>query len=216
MMRKYLCIMLLFIAAVDGLRAQTVTSKLLPTRLKASFERVKDAIPDMDGWYIDQDMEVKALAHTDTTASFEIQEKGLSTEILVDNEKEYNKLVAAAAKDVSKPSIYMLYNYKLKGKKTQFVPIKKSFLFPEYGFIWTLTIKKIAENETELSFSYKSLTPTFANKIEQEFKGDTYYSNKILKISVDDKRMRQRINDILINKMHVDRDYPAPSYPMRN
>lgn len=216
MMRKYLCIMLLFIAAADGLRAQTVTSKLLPTKLKASFERVKQAIPDMDGWYIDQDMEIKALAHTDSTAIFEIQEKGLSTEILVDNEKEYNKLVAAAANDVSKPSIYMFYNYKLKGKKTQFVPIKKSFLFPEYGFIWTLTIKKIAENETELSFSYKSLTPTFANKIEREFKGDTYYSNKILKISVDDKRIRQRINDILINKMHVDRDYPAPSYPMRN
>lgn len=216
MMRKYLCIMLLFIAAVDALHAQTVTSKLLPIKLKASFERVKDAIPDMDGWYIDQDMEVKALAHTDTTATFEIQEKGLSTEILVDNEKEYNKLVAAAAKDVSKPSIYMLYNYKLKGKKTQFVPIKKSFLFPEYGFIWTLTVKKIAENETELSFAYKSLAPEFANKIESEFKSDTYYINKILKISVDDKRMRQRINDILINKMHVDRDYPAPSYPTRN
>lgn len=216
MMRKYLCIMLLFIAAANGLHAQTVTSKLLPTKLKASFERVKDAIPDMDGWYIDQDMEVKALAHTDSTATFEIQEKGLSTEILVDNEKEYNKLVAAAAKDVSKPSIHMLYNYKLKGKKTQFVPIKKSFLFFEYGFIWTLTVKKIAENETELSFAYKSLAPTFASKIESEFKSDTYYSNKILKISVDDKRMRQRINDILINKMHVDRDYPAPSYPMRN
>jgi len=208
--------MLLFIAAVNGLHAQTVTSKLLPTKLKASFERVKDAIPDMDGWYIDQDMEVKALAHTDTTATFEIQEKGLSTEILVDNEKEYNKLIAAAAKDVSKPSIYMLYNYKLKGKKTQFVPIKKSFLFFEYGFIWTLTVKKIAANETELSFAYKSLAPDFANKIESEFKSDTYYTNKILKISVDDKRMRERINDILINKMHVDRDYPAPSYPTRN
>jgi len=208
--------MLLFIAAVDALHAQTVTSKLLPTKLKASFERVKEAIPDMPGWYIDQDMEVKALAHTDTTATFEIQEKGLSTEILVDNEKEYNKLVAAAAKDVSKPSIYMLYNYKLKGEKTQFVPIKKSFLFFEYGFIWTLTVKKIAENETELSFAYKSLAPTFANKIESEFKSDTYYTNKILKISVDDKRMRERINDILINKMHVDRDYPAPSYPARN
>lgn len=216
MMRKYLCIMLLFIAAANGLHGQTVTSKLLPTKLKASFERVKEAIPDMDGWYIDQDMEVKALAHTDSSASFEIQEKGLSTEILVDNEKEYNRLVAAAAKDVSKPSIYMLYNYKLKGKKTQFVPIKKSFLFPEYGFIWTLIIKKIAENETELSFAYKSLAPEFAKKIESEFKGDTYYINKILKISVDDKRMRERISDILINKMHVDRDYPAPSYPMRN
>lgn len=216
MMRKYLCIMLLFIAAVDGLRAQTVTSKLLPTKLKASFERVKEFIPDMDRWYIGKDMEIKTLAHTDTTASFEIQEKGSSTEILVDNEKEYNKLVAAAAKDVSKPSIHMLYNYTLKGEKTQFVPIKKSFLFSEYGFIWTLNIKKIAENETELSFSYKSLTPTFASKIDREFKGDTYYSNKILKISVDDKRMRQRINDILINKMHVDRDSPAPSYPMRN
>jgi hypothetical protein len=208
--------MLLFIAAVDGLRGQTVTSKLLPTKLKASFERVKEAIPDMPGWYIDQDMEITALEHTDTTAAFEIQEKGLSTEILVDNEKEYNKLVTAAAKDISKPSIYMLYNYKLKGKKTQFVPPKKSFLFFEYGFIWTLTIKKIAENETELSFAYKSLSPTFANKIESEFKSDTYYSNKILKISVDDKRMRHRINDILINKMHVDRDYPAPSYPTRN
>lgn len=216
MMRKYLCIVLLFIAAVNGLRAQTVTSKLFPTKLKASFERVKEAIPDMPGWYIDQDMEVKALALTDTTATFEIQEKGLSTEILVDNEKEYNKLVAAAAKDVSKPSIYMLYNYKLKGEKTQFVPIKKSFLFPEYGFIWTLTVKKIAANETELSFAYKSLALEFANKIESEFKSDTYYTNKILKISVDDKRMRQRINDILINKMHVDRDYPAPSYPARN
>ncbi|UZJ64654.1 transcriptional regulator [Sphingobacterium sp. KU25419] len=208
--------MLLFIAAVDGLRAQTVTSKLLPTRLKASFERVKEAIPDMPGWYIDQDMEVTALAQTDTTAIFEIQEKGVSIEILVDNEKEYNKLVVAAAKDVSKPSIHILYNYKLKGKKTEIVPPRKIFFFPEYGFIWTLNIKKITENETELLFSYKSLAPKFAKGIESEFKRDTYYNNKIIKISVDDKRMRQRMNEILINEMHVDRDYPAPTYPTRN
>ena len=216
MMRNYPCVMLLFIAAVGSLRAQTVTSKLLPTKLKASFERVKEAIPEMAGWYIDKDMEITALAHTDTTASFEIQEKGLSTEILVDNEKEYNKLVAAAAKDVSKPSIHMLYNYSLKGKKTKFQPPKKIFFFPEYGLIWTLTIKKIAEKETELLFSYKSLAPIFANKIDSEFESDTYYSNKILKISVDDKRMRHRINEILINEMHVDREYAAPTYPTRN
>lgn len=216
MIGKYSCVMLLFIAAAVSLRAQTVTSKLLPTKLKASFERVKEAITDMPGWYIDKDMEITALAHTDTTASFEIQEKGMSTEILVEDEKEYNKLVAAAAQDVSKSSIHMLYSYSLKNKKLKVRPPKKSFFFLEYAILWTVTIKKIAEKETEVLFSYKSLAPKFANKIDSEFESDSYFNNKILKISVNDMRMRHRINEILINKMHVDRDFPDPVGIPRN
>ncbi|WP_286856883.1 MULTISPECIES: transcriptional regulator [Sphingobacterium] len=216
MMRKYSCIMLLFVAAMVSLRAQTVTTKLVPSKLKASFERVKEAIPDMTGQYLDTKMQITPLAHTDTTASFEIEEGGLNIEILVDNEKEYNKLVAAAAKDVSKPSIHMLYTFSLKAKKLKVPPPKKNFFFPEFGLIWTVTIKKIAEMETELLFSYKSLAPEFAKKIESEFESDVYYNNKIIKISVNDKRMRHLFNEILINNMHVDRDYPAPKYPARN
>ncbi|MNG84366.1 hypothetical protein D3C87_687990 [compost metagenome] len=216
MIGKYSCVMLLFIAAVGSLHAQTVTSKLLPTKLKASFERVKEAIPNMTGRYIGSERQITALAHTDTTATFEIEEGDISIEILVDNETMYNKLVAAAANDVSKPSIHMLYTSALKDKKLKVPPPKKIFFFPEFGLIWTVTIKKIAEKETELLFSYKSLAPKFAKKIENEFESDTYYNNKIIKISVNDKRMRYLFNEILINDMHVDRDYPAPTYPTRN
>jgi hypothetical protein len=79
-----------------------------------------------------------------------------------------------------------------------------------------VTIKKIAEKETELLLNYKSLTPTFAAKIESEFKSDTYYNNKIVKITVNDQRMRHLINEVLINQMRVDKDFPAPTYPTRN
>jgi len=216
MMRKYSGIMLFFIAAVGSLHAQTVTTKLVPQRLPASFDRVKEALPDMSGRFVDSKMQITALASTDTTASFEIEEQGISIETVVDNEKEYTKLVAAAAKDVSKPSIHMLYSYTLKDKKLKVPPPRKTFFSPEYGVIWKVTIKKIAEKETELLLNYKSLTPTFAAKIESDFKSDTYYNNKIVKIAVNDQRMRHLINEVLINQMRVDKDFPAPTYPARN
>jgi hypothetical protein len=134
----------------------------------------------------------------------------------VDNEKEYNKLIAAAAKDASKPSIHLLYTYSLKNKKLKVPPPRKIFFAPEYGVLWTLMVKKVAEKETEIVLHYKSLSPAFAEKIESEFESDTYYSHKIVKIDVNDKRMHHLINEVLINQMHVDRDYPAPSYPARN
>lgn len=215
-MRKFSCIMLLFIAAVGSLRAQTLTAKLVPQRLGASFERVKESIPDMSGQSVNSKMKITTLGSTDSTASFEIEEQGISIETVVDNEKEYNKLVAAAAKDVSKPSIHMLYTYTLKDKKLKVPPPRKIFFSPEYGVIWTLTLKKIAEKETEIVLNYKSISPTFAEKIQSEFEGDIYYKNKIVKIAVNDKPMRHLINEILINQMHVDRDYPAPTYPARN
>ncbi len=90
-------------------------------------------------------------------------------------------------------------------------PPRKVFFSPEYGVIWTLTLKKIAEKETEVVLNYKSLSPAFAEKIESEFESDTYYSHKIVKIDVNDKRMNHLIKEILINQMHVDRDYPAPT-----
>jgi hypothetical protein len=216
MMRKFSCIMLLFIAAVGSLRAQTLTAKLVPQRLGASFERVKESIPDMSGQSVNSKMKITTLGSTDSTASFEIEEQGISIETVVDNEKEYNKLVAAAAKDVSKPSIHMLYTYTLKDKKLKVPPPRKIFFSPEYGVIWTLTLKKIAEKETEIVLNYKSISPAFAEKIQSEFEGDIYYKNKIVKIAVNDKPMRHLINEILINQMHVDRDYPAPTYPARN
>lgn len=216
MIRKYCCIMLLLIAAASGLHAQTVTKKMLPQRLAASFERVKEAIPDISGQFVDSKMKITAIESTDSTASFEIEEQGISIETVVDNEKEYNKLVRAAEKDISKPSIHMLYTYTLKDKKLKVPPPRKIFFSPEYGVIWTLTVKKIAEKETELLFNYKSLAPTFAEKIESEFKSDIYYSNKIIKIEANDKRMRHLVNEILINQMHVDKDYPAPMNPIRN
>ncbi|MNG91104.1 hypothetical protein D3C87_994050 [compost metagenome] len=215
-MRKFSCIMLLFIAAVGSLRAQTLTAKLVPQRLGASFERVKESIPDMSGQSVNSKMKITTLGSTDSTASFEIEEQGISIETVVDNEKEYNKLVAAAAKDVSKPSIHMLYTYTLKDKKLKVPPPRKIFFSPEYGVIWTLTLKKIAEKETEIVLNYKSISPAFAEKIQSEFEGDIYYKNKIVKIAVNDKPMRHLINEILINQMHVDRDYPAPTYPARN
>jgi len=208
--------MLLFIAAVGSLRAQTLTAKLVPQRLGASFERVKESIPDMSGQSVNSKMKITTLGSTDSTASFEIEEQGISIETVVDNEKEYNKLVAAAAKDVSKPSIHMLYTYTLKDKKLKVPPLRKIFFSPEYGVIWTLTLKKIAEKETEIVLNYKSISPAFAEKIQSEFEGDIYYKNKIVKIAVNDKPMRHLINEILINQMHVDRDYPAPTYPARN
>lgn len=216
MMRKYSCIMLLFIAATGSLRAQTVTAKSVPLHLAASFERVKEALPDMAGQFVDSKMKITALGSTDSTASFEIEEQGISIETVVDNEKEYNKLITAAAKDASKPSIHMLYTYSLKNKKLKVPPPRKIFFSPEYGVIWTLALKKIAEKETEIVLSYKSLSPAFAEKIESEFESDTYYSHKIVKIEANDQRMRHLIKEILINQMHVDRDYPAPTYPARN
>ncbi|MDR2274211.1 MAG: transcriptional regulator [Sphingobacterium sp.] len=216
MMRKYLYIMFLFIVAPGSLCAQTVTTKVVPMHLAASFARVKEAIPTMSGQFVDSKMQITALGSTDTTAIFEIEEQGINIETLVDNEKEYNKLVLAAAKDVSKPSIHMLYNYAVKDKKLKLTPPRKIFFSPEYGLIWTVTIRKIAEKETELLLKYKSLAPTFAKKIDSEFEGDIYYKNKIVKIAVNDKRMRHLINEILINQMHLDRDYPAPTNPMRN
>lgn len=216
MMRKYSCIMLFFIAVVGSLPAQTLTAKLVPMRLAASFDRVKEAIPDISDQFVDSKIQITALGSTDTTAIFEIEEQGISIETLVDNEKEYNKLVAAAAKDVLKPSIHMLYTYSLKGKKSKILPPRKVFFSPEYGLIWTLTIKKIAEKETELLLKYKSLTSEFSKKIDSEFEGDSYYKNKIVKVAVNDQRMRHLIKEILINQMHVDRDYPVPTYPARN
>ncbi|MNM98431.1 hypothetical protein D3C81_1109620 [compost metagenome] len=215
-MRKFSCIMLLFIAAVGSLRAQTLTAKLVPQRLGASFERVKESIPDMSGQSVNSKMKITTLGSTDSTASFEIEEQGISIETVVDNEKEYHKLVTTAAKDVSKPSIHMLYTYSLKNKKLKVPPPRKVFFSPEYGVIWTLTLKKIAEKETEVVLNYKSLSPAFAEKIESEFESDSYYSHKIVKIDVNDKRMNHLIKEILINQMHVDRDYPAPTYPARN
>ncbi len=109
MMRKYVGIILFFIAAAGSLHAQTLTTKLVPMRLAASFDRVKEGIPDMSGQFVDSKMKITALRSTDSTARFEIEEQGISIETVVDNEKEYHKLVTAAAKDVSKPSIHMLY-----------------------------------------------------------------------------------------------------------
>lgn len=215
-MRKHSYITLLFIAVVGSLRAQTVTTKLVPIHLAASFDRVKEAIPDISDQLLDSKMLIRPLVSTDTTASFEIEEQGISIETLVDNEKEYNKLVSAAANDASKPSIHILYHYTLKDKKSRVKPPRKIFFFPEYGVIWTLTVRKIAEKETKIVLEYKSLASAFAEKIESEFKGDHYYNNKMVKIAVNDKRMRTLIEQILINQMHVDRDYPAPTYPARN
>lgn len=216
MMRKYVGVMLFFIAAAGSLHGQTLTTKLVPMRLAASFDRVKEAIPDMSGQFVDSKMKITTLGSTDSTARFEIEEQGISIETVVDNEKEYHKLVTAAAKDVSKPSIHMLYTYTLKNKKLKVPPPRKVFFSPEYGVIWTLTLKKIAEKETEVVLNYKSLSPAFSEKIESEFESDSYYSHKIVKIEVNDKRMNHLIKEILINQMHVDRDYPAPMYPARN
>ncbi|RKF36908.1 hypothetical protein BCY89_04365 [Sphingobacterium siyangense] len=215
-MRKYVGIILFFIAAAGSLHAQTLTTKLVPMRLAASFDRVKEAIPDMSGQFVDSKMKITALGSTDSTARFEIEEQGISIETVVDNEKEYHKLVTAAAKDVSKPSVHILYTYTLKNKKLKVPPPRKVFFSPEYGVIWTLTLKKIAEKETEVVLNYKSLSPAFAEKIQSEFESDSYYSHKIVKIEVNDKRMNHLIKEILINQMHVDRDYPAPTYPARN
>ncbi|WP_411973889.1 transcriptional regulator [Sphingobacterium sp. Lzh-3] len=216
MMRKYVGVMLFFIVAAGSLHGQTLTTKLVPMRLAASFDRVKEAVPDMSGQFVDSKIKIIALGSTDSTARFEIEEQGISIETVVDNEKEYHKLVTAAAKDVSKPSIHMLYTYSLKNKKLKVPPPRKVFFSPEYGVIWTLMLKKIAEKETEVVLNYKSLSPAFAEKIENEFESDTYYSHKIVKMDVNDKLMNHLIKEILINQMHVDRDYPAPMYPARN
>jgi hypothetical protein len=108
MMRKYVGIMLFFIAAVGSLHAQTLTTKLVPMRLAASFDRVKEAIPDISGQFVDSKMKITALGSTDSTARFEIEEQGISIETVVDNEKESHNLVTAAAIDVSKPSLHIL------------------------------------------------------------------------------------------------------------
>ncbi|WP_293937113.1 transcriptional regulator [Sphingobacterium sp. UBA5996] len=216
MMRKYCCILLLLAAVVGNVQAQIVTTKLLPQRIPAGFDRVKEAVSDISGRNGDSKIQVTPLAATDTTATFEIEEQGLSIETVVDDEKKFNKLVAEAAKDVSKPSIHILHTYTLKDKKLKVPPPRKIFFSPEYGVTWTLTLKKIADKETELVLNYKSIAPAFAKKIELEFESDTYYNNKIVKIAVDDIRMRHLIREILIDQMHVDRDYPAPTYPASN
>lgn len=216
MMRQYCSILLLLAALVGNVEAQIVTTKLLPQRIPAGFDRVMEAVSDISGRNGDSKIQVTPLAATETTATFEIEEQGLSIETVVDDEKKFNKLVAEAAKDVSKPSIHILHTYTLKDKKFKVPPPRKIFFSPEYGVIWTLTLKKIADKETELVLNYKSIAPTFAKKIELEFESDTYYNNKIVKIAVDDIRMRHLIREILINQMHVDRDYPAPTYPAYN
>jgi len=155
-MRKYLCIILLFIAAAGSLRAQTVTTKLVPLRLAASFERVKESLPNMAGQFVDSKMKITALESTDSTASFEIEEQGISIETVVDNEKDYNKLVAAAAKDVSKPSIHLLYTYTLKNKKLKVPPPRKIFFAPEYGVLWTLIELPCTTNRYRLHSPRKS------------------------------------------------------------
>jgi len=101
MMRKYCCILLLLAAVVGNVQAQIVTTKLLPQRIPAGFDRVKEAVSDISGRNGDSKIQVTPLAATDTTATFEIEEQGLSIETVVDDEKKFNKLVAEAAKDVS-------------------------------------------------------------------------------------------------------------------
>ncbi|WP_120257618.1 hypothetical protein [Sphingobacterium detergens] len=81
--------------------------------------------------------------------------------------------------------------------------------------LFEVPLKCCQASAPELPAAVK-ISPTFAEKIQSEFEGDIYYKNKIVKIAVNDKPMRHLINEILINQMHVDRDYPAPTYPARN
>jgi hypothetical protein len=64
----------------------------------------EEPIHDISSHFIDSKIKIITIGSRVSTASFEIEEQGISIETVADNEKEYNKFVAAAAKETSKQS----------------------------------------------------------------------------------------------------------------
>jgi len=216
-MYRYPFILLIVLAIVNNLYGQTIVkNSFTASKLSAHFDEVNDAIPRMSDVYREGSLVITALQNSDSAATFQIEEKGINPDFFVDNEKELNRLLSPANKETHKPTIYILASATLKDKSTAITPPKKEFLFYEYSVIWDLTIKKTGEKQTELSLTYKSLAPDFAKKIDHEFKRDIYYSNVIKKIVADEKKMQQTIEDLLTNKLHVDRDPVPPMAPSRS
>ncbi|MGJ1446915.1 transcriptional regulator [Sphingobacterium spiritivorum] len=208
-MYKYSLFLFIALAILNDSQAQTISNKSRSKIIAADFERIKDAIPEMENLYRMGTMHIKALQSNDSTAAFQIEETAYGDDIVADNQKEWKELISPAKKVENPSSIYMLISYTQKDKTLKVRPPKKDFYFPDYGVTWKLTVKKIKEKQTELVLTYESLSPEFKQKIDKEFKSDTYFKNVINKIAVNDK-MLPIIENLLIKELRVDRDPPAP------
>lgn len=213
-MRINLCLLALLICISPFIaHAQSKQIQLPSMILKADFERVKDAIPDLAKRYRKGSLQIKALTYTDSTASFEIREGGEGYDFIVDDEKKFNKIVEQAKNDPDKPSIHILYGYELKDKSLTVKPPKKPFFFTSYTVVWELTLRKMGQKETFLKIIFKEWTKEFIKNIQSEFDQDTYYENRIIKSAVDDLKMRHVIKHILLDELHVEQDYADPMLP---
>jgi len=206
-MNKYALIVVIFLVAVSRLSGQNSGPEFYSVKLMASFDRVKEAIPELAARLGKSNLSsLTTIYENDSSAAFEITERNTNTQLLVDNEKEYERILSEAKTDPYKPSIFMLYEYELKDKTASVIPPKKIPSILAYGLVWTLTIKKIAEKETNILIRHKGQDKAFSEKIRREFESDKYYDIKIVKSAIDDVRMRNMIRDILLKELQVDQD----------
>ncbi|WP_104381760.1 hypothetical protein [Sphingobacterium sp. HMA12] len=206
-MNKYALIVVIFFVAVSKLSGQNSGPEFYSVKLMASFDRVKEAMPELAARLgKSNSSSLTSIYENDSSAAFEITERNTNTQLLVDNEKEYERLLSEAKTDPYKPSIYMLYEYELKDKTASVIPPKKPLSIIAYGLVWTLTIKKIAEKETNIVIRYKGEAKAFTEKIRRESESDAYYNIKIVKSAIDDLRMRNMVRDILLKELRVDQD----------
>jgi len=206
-MNKYALIVVIFLVAVSRLSGQNSGPEFYSVKLMASFDRVKEAIPELAARLGKSNLSsLTTIYENDSSAAFEITERNTNTQLLVDNEKEYERILSEAKTDPYKPSIFMLYEYELKDKTASVIPPKKIPSILAYGLVWTLTIKRIAEKETNILIRHKGQDKAFSEKIRREFESDKYYDIKIVKSAIDDVRMRNMIRDILLKELQVDQD----------
>lgn len=206
-MNKFAIIVVIFFAAISRLSGQNSVPEFYSVKLMAGFDRVKAAIPELAARLgKSESPSLTSIYENDSSAAFEITERNTNNQLLVDNEKEYERLLSEAKTDPYKPSIYMLYEYELKDKTASVIPPKKPLFISAYGLVWTLTIKKIAEKETNILIRHKGQDKAFSEKIRRECESDKYYDIKIVKSAIDDVRMRNMIRDILLKELQVDQD----------
>lgn len=215
-MNKYSLIFISLIIATGKLCGQTTGPEFYSVKLMASFDRVKNAIPELVARLGKSNLpSFGTLYENDSSAAYNITERNTNPHLLVDSEKEYEKLLADAKTDPYSPSIYMLYKGEPKDKTTMVLPPKKPVSISAYGLVWMVTIKKIGEKETNLLVTYKGEAKTFSEKIRREFESDIYYDKKIVKSAVDDRRVRNMISDILLKELRVDQEATIALSPTR-
>ncbi|MDF2475904.1 MAG: hypothetical protein K0S24_1387 [Sphingobacterium sp.] len=206
-MNKYAVILVIFITSASRLFGQSHRTEFYNLKFMATYDRVREAIPDLAARLNTDDLKnLTTVYQNDSSASFHIIERSTNPNLLVDNEKEYLKLQADAQNDPYKPSIYKFYKYEPKDKTASVIPPKKPLIITAYEAVWAVTIKKVAEKETNLFLEFKGETKASSEKIHREFALDPYYDSKIVNTAIDDRRIRNLIRDILLKELHVEQD----------